>query len=116
MFSKYGEKYFRDEETKSACEAGKKSGVIIATGGGAVLREENRYFLKQNSIIVLLKKDASLLQRDGRPLSKSLEEVKRIEKERKPIYEGFADVTIDVDPDDSITGKKILEKLKGEIL
>lgn len=116
MFSKYGEKYFRDEETKSACEAGKKSGVIIATGGGAVLREENRYFLKQNSIIVLLKKDASLLQRDGRPLSKSLEEVKRIEKERKPIYEGFADVTIDVDPDESITGKKILEKLKGEIL
>ena len=116
MFSKYGEKYFRDEETKSACEAGKKSGVIIATGGGAVLREENRYFLKQNSIIVLLKKDVSLLQRDGRPLSKSLEEVKRIEKERKPIYEGFADVTIDVDPDESITGKKILEKLKGEIL
>ena len=41
---------------------------------------------------------------------------KRIEKERKPIYEGFADVTIDVDPDESITGKKILEKLKGEIL
>ena len=90
--------------------------MIIATGGVAGMREENRYFLKQNSLIVLLKKDASLLQRDGRPLSKSLEEVKRIEKERKPIYEGFADVTIDVDPDESITGKKILEKLKGEIL
>lgn len=116
IFSNYGEQRFRDEETKSVFEAGKRSGVIIATGGGAVLREENRYFLKQNSIIVLLKKDASLLSRDGRPLSKSLETVKKIESERKPIYEGFADITVDVDPNPDVTGKKILEKIKGEIL
>lgn len=116
IFSNYGESCFRDKETRSVGEAGKKSGVIIATGGGAVLRRENRYLLKQNGIVVLLKKDAALLARDGRPLSKSLDEVKRIEAERKPVYESFADISVEVDIDPEVTKNKILEKLKGEVL
>ena len=115
IFAADGEDYFRSAETKAVSDCTKKSSLVIATGGGAVLKEENRYFLKQNSFVVWLKRDFNHLAMEGRPLSKSLDDIKKIEKVRTPIYSSLADAQIEVNDDPQITLSKILEAVKGEI-
>lgn len=115
IFAADGEEYFRAAETKAVSDCTKKSSLVIATGGGAVLKEENRYFLKQNSFIIWLKRDFNRLAMEGRPLSKSLDDIKKIERVRTPIYSSLADVQIEVDDDPQATLAKILEAVKGEI-
>ena len=68
--------------------------VVIATGGGCVTREENYRLLHQNGTIYYLHRDIEKLPTNGRPLSQTgkLAEMFRI---RKPLYEAFADFTID---------------------
>lgn len=94
IFAQSGESVFRKIETDVLKELGKQSGLVIATGGGCVTREENYPLLHQNGIIVWLKRDIGTLPTDGRPLSKSgsLEAMYAI---RKPLYDRFADITID---------------------
>ena len=115
IFASYGEEYFRACETKAVADCTKKSTLIIATGGGAVLREENRYFIKQNSFVVWLKRDFNRLATEGRPLSKSIDDIKKIEQVRTPVYASLADAEIEVDDDPQVTLSKILEAVKGEI-
>lgn len=115
IFASDGEEYFRACETKAVSECTKKSTLIIATGGGAVLREENRYFIKQNSFVVWLKRDFNRLAMEGRPLSKSIDDIKKIEQVRTPVYASLADAEIEVDDDPQVTLSKILEAVKGEI-
>ncbi|MBQ8228140.1 MAG: shikimate kinase [Clostridia bacterium] len=115
IFSVDGEDYFRTAETKAVADCTKKSSLVIATGGGAVLKEENRYYLKQNSFVIWLKRDFTRLAMEGRPLSKSLNDIKKIEQVRTPIYSSLADVEIEVDDDPQVTLSKILEAIKGEI-
>ncbi len=111
IFSLYGEEKFREIETEAMKEAGKMSCTVIATGGGIVTREENRYPLKQNSVTVWLKRDLSLLPLDGRPVSQKNNMTELYEK-RAPLYEDFADISIDVCEDARETAEKILEKLR----
>ncbi len=113
IFATDGEEYFRNAETKAIADCTKKSSLVIATGGGAVLKEENRYYLKQNGFVVWLKRDFDRLAMEGRPLSKSIDDIKEIERVRTPIYASLADVQIEVDDDPQVTLSKIL---KGEIL
>ncbi len=115
IFAQDGEAYFRSAETQAVNECTKKSSLVIATGGGAVLREENRYYLRQNSIVVWLKRDFERLATEGRPLSKSLDDIKKIEKVRTPIYASLADAEIEVDDDPQVTLAKITQAIKGEI-
>lgn len=115
IFASDGEEYFRACETKAVSDCTKKSTLIIATGGGAVLREENRYFIKQNSFVVWLKRDFNRLATEGRPLSKSIDDIKKIEQVRTPVYASLADAEIEVDDDPQVTLSKILEAVKGEI-
>ena len=115
IFATSGEEYFRSAETKAVSDCTKKSGLVIATGGGAVLREENRYFLKQNSFIVWLKRDFNRLATEGRPLSKSLDDIKKIEAVRAPVYASLADTEVEVDDDPKVTLVKILDAVKGDI-
>jgi shikimate dehydrogenase len=89
-----GEDAFRTLETDAIREAGKRSGTVIATGGGCVTRPENLPYLRQNGVIVWLKRDLSMLPREGRPLSlaggpEALYEI------RRPLYERFADAVIE---------------------
>lgn len=116
IFSADGEVYFRNAETKAVADCTKKSSLVIATGGGAVLKEENRYYLKQNSFIVWLKRDFDRLAMEGRPLSKSIDDIKEIERVRTPIYSALADAVVDVDDDPNVTLSRILDVVKGEIL
>ena len=59
-----------------------------------ISREENYPLLHQNGEIFLLQRELSNLPTDGRPLSQAtaLEEMYQV---RKPLYERFADHTID---------------------
>lgn len=94
IFETQGEDGFRKIETQVLREIGSLSGKVIATGGGCVTREENYPLLHQNGMIFCLERKLSCLSTDGRPLSQTnpLEELYRI---RKPLYERFADHSID---------------------
>ena len=94
IFERDGEKAFRDMETEVAKDLGKEKNQIIATGGGAVLRPENVDALRQNALVILLTRPVNMLPTKGRPLSKDIDALKKMEAERKPYYEASADITI----------------------
>lgn len=94
FFEKYGEKEFRKIESEIIKKYSKESGVVIATGGGSILDKKNRDLLDQNGFIVYLDRDLENLEISGRPLSKNLEELKNLKKERERIYKDLADFTI----------------------
>ena len=108
FFSKYGEEGFRKAESEVLRDIGRLSGKIIATGGGCVTVKDNYPLLHQNGTIVLINRDLSLLPKEGRPLSmrSTPEEMYRL---RRPMYETFADVTIDNNGPISRTVREILE-------
>lgn len=93
IFDTEGEKGFRLRESDVAKRFGKEKGLVISTGGGTVLNRENVDALKQNGIIILIKRNPDTLATKGRPLSKNLETLKKMERERLPYYEAAADVT-----------------------
>ena len=95
IFEKYGEKHFRDLESETAADLGKEHDLVIATGGGAVLRAENVDALRQNATVIHTVRPVASLPTDGRPLSKDIDTLIRMEKERLPIYKAAADITFD---------------------
>ena len=94
IFKNKGEEVFRQMEAEQAQKLGKESNLVIATGGGIVKDPTNYFRLKQNGLIVLLERDLHLLPLDGRPLSKNPDELMRLYRERKHLYESFADMRI----------------------
>ena len=108
IFAAQGESGFRALETQALREAGKRSGAILSTGGGCVTRPENYPLLRQNSRVVWLRRDVSLLPTAGRPLSQA-RSPEVIYRERRPLYERFADRTVDNDGPIEKTLEQILE-------
>lgn len=108
IFAQYGESGFRELETLVLKEMGKQSGLIIATGGGCVTKEENYPLLHQNGRIIWLQRDLQQLPTEGRPLSQSnkLSEMYQI---RKPMYEHFADCSVDNNGTPEQTIRQILD-------
>ena len=94
IFAEHGEAYFRDLESEVVQDIAGKSGVIISTGGGTVLRERNRVALHQNGKAVYIQRNLQDLARGGRPLSSGDNALEKLFTERRPIYEGFADIII----------------------
>lgn len=109
IFENQGEKNFRKIESEVIKKYGKKNNLIISTGGGAVANRENYYSLKQNSRIYWIKRDLNKLDTKNRPLSKNLNEIKKIYESRKSMYKNFSDKIIfnDNSPEDAV--KNILE-------
>ena len=108
IFAAQGEDGFRALETQALREAGKRSGAILSTGGGCVTRPENYPLLRQNSRVVWLRRDVSLLPTAGRPLSQA-RSPEAIYRERRPLYERFADAAVDNDGPVEKTLEQILE-------
>ena len=101
-FDKYGESEFRRRETEVAKILGALDGAVIACGGGVVHSEENMIALKSNGIIALLHAApeaiyARVSRNDNRPLLRDggLEKIKSIMAERGPLYEKYADFSVD---------------------
>ena len=109
IFEIYGEKKFREAEIEIIKKYGKENNLILSTGGGAVINKENYYSLKQNSRIYWIKRDLNKLDTKNRPLSKNLNEIKKIYQSRKLMYKNFSDKIIlnNEKPEDAV--QEILE-------
>ena len=93
IFEKEGEAGFRDRESAICKKLGKERNLIIATGGGAILRPENVAALRQNGTLVHITRSIDKLPTRGRPLSKNIEALKKMEAQRMPLYKAAADIT-----------------------
>lgn len=114
IFAEEGEAGFREKETAVLTELGKKSGLVIATGGGCVTQARNYPLLHQNGTIFWIQRNLDVLPTDGRPLSQSnkLADMYAI---RKPMYESFADCTVDNNGSLERTISQIREQLEGTL-
>ena len=109
IFKINGEEKFREAETEIIKKCGKENNFILSTGGGAVINKENYYPLKQNSRIYWIKRDLNKLDTKNRPLSKNLNEIKKIYESRKLMYENFSDKIIFNNGNLEDAAQKILE-------
>lgn len=94
IFAREGEQGFRRRESAALRELGKRSGAVISTGGGCVTRPENYAPLHQNGTIVWLERDLNSLAREGRPLSLNAD-LSAMYAVRRPLYERFADLSVE---------------------
>ena len=92
-----GEPAFRKVETEVLKELCKKSEYVVSTGGGCVTVDENFDAIRQNAVVVWIKRPLDLLATNGRPLSKSPEELRKMYEFRAPKYEKISDITVEND-------------------
>ncbi len=109
IFETKGEKEFRKIESEILKKISKQTSVVLSTGGGSVLTENAYQILKQNAEIYWVKRDLSLLEMSGRPLSKSSSEIENIYKKRSFIYESLCDKIIENSSSAESAAQKILE-------
>ena len=114
IFSEDGEEIFRQIETDALSEVSKLSSKVIATGGGIVKLERNHYLLRQNSVVVYLSRDIEKLSTDNRPLSKNIENLKKLYDERIGFYKALCDIEADSNQSVEATAKNLLEALGYE--
>ena len=110
IFELEGEAGFRRRETAVLAELGKESGTVIATGGGCVTRAENYPLLHQNGRLVWLTRPVGELARKGRPLSENAD-LGAMYARRAPLYEAFADLTVENTGTPEETARAVLEAL-----
>ncbi|MBK5245809.1 MAG: hypothetical protein JJE49_00895 [Peptostreptococcaceae bacterium] len=114
FFEVSGEEEFRKIESQVAREVGKYQGHVISTGGGIILNPMNMEALSQNGTVLFLDRPLECLVSTGRPLSKSLDSLKKMASQRIPLYKRYSDYIINVfeNPYESIN--YILKVLGGK--
>lgn len=118
IFEKYGEKYFRECETKLIEKLSQGKGRVIALGGGLAANSENHKFLKNSGKIVFLNCSIEetlkrILGDTTRPLTVlGKEDIIKRYNERLPIYKSIADVTVDSTGNVRKTLESLLEVLR----
>ena len=110
IFALEGEEGFRTREHRALCEFAKKSGRVIACGGGIVTRKENWDPMRQNSTVIYLRRDLSLLPTSGRPMSQA-NPVEKLYRQRAPLYEQLADLTVENRSTPAETANEIIRRL-----
>ena len=98
IFTRHGEKYFREQENKLLKELSQKENKVISTGGGTLLSSNNAGILNQTGEIICLYADSRTIynrvrRKNNRPLLKRenvLSEINRLLEERKKAYNNFA--------------------------
>jgi len=117
IFEYEGEAGFREREKDSLKQLVGKKNIVLATGGGIILSKSNRDLLSENGIVIYLKSNQKdLIKRmkndKTRPLLKNgnIEEIiKKLCKEREPLYEEIADFEI-------VTKNKRIHEVINEII
>ena len=98
IFESIGEGGFRRLEAEIIAEVSRQNGVIIASGGGSVLLEDNARRLAQNGRMFFLDRSPDRLQpTEDRPLADSEEKIRKLYRERLPVYVDAADQVIKAD-------------------
>ena len=112
-FSKYGEDGFRAIETDVIKRLSLLGGIVIATGGGAVIRSENSDSLAKNGSIGYLDRPISDIKiTSNRPLTRSVDDLKKKYYERHEMYEKSADITVMVKGSEKSTLSTLINALK----
>ena len=110
IFAQEGEEGFRIREHLALCTVSKESGRVIACGGGIVTRKENWDPMRQNSTVIYLRRDLSLLPTSGRPMSQA-NPVETLHRQRAPLYEQLADLTVENCGTPAETANEIIRRL-----
>lgn len=101
IFADEGEDAFREAETRElALLSGRKS-LLVSCGGGIVERPENCELMHEMGVVVYLDGDLedSLRQircPERRPDLGTAEHARQVYRHRRPLYQGTADLTIDI--------------------
>ena len=90
-----GETAFRKVETEVLKELCKQSATVVSTGGGCVTVDENFDVIRQNSVVVWVNRPIDKLATNGRPLSKSPEELEKMYVARSPKYKKISNVVVE---------------------
>lgn len=108
-FAAYGEDSFRKVESEVIQEISTQNNLVISTGGGVIKNPENIRWLKGNGTIIWIQRDPELLESgNGRPLVPDQEAVRRLYKERLPLYTAAAETIIENDGNEEEALQKIL--------
>ena len=113
-----GLEYFYDAEARVLSELMLK-GYIISTGGSAVYYTEAMEKLRECCVVVYLKASVKRLLRNIRNLDsrgialKPGQTFEDLYEERRPLYERFADITIETDGQ---TPASICREIKAKVL
>mgnify|MGYP000976387107 CR=1 FL=1 len=95
IFAAEGEDGFRTKETAETQRFGKEGRQLISCGGGIVKKPENLRALHQNGIILFIDRPVDALAvGGGRPLSSSMDALRQMEAQRRPLYLAAADAVI----------------------
>lgn len=90
-----GEKRFRDLESEVLVNLSKQNGIVISTGGGAILNKNNINNLKQNGFIIFIDRPLELLTpTSDRPLTSTINDLKKKYDERIDLYEAYNDLKV----------------------
>ena len=105
IFEKYGDKYFRNLESKAVKEISHMKNCIIATGGGTLENRKNAEILKlnNNNKIIFLDVDINILakrirEQPKRPIfgdSDPLIVLRKMDEKRSAFYRHVSDCVID---------------------
>lgn len=114
IFKKDGEIKFRELEIRTAKKLSTEDGVIVSSGGGVVMNKIIIDYLRQNGVIIYL--NASLVTIhtrlagvEDRPLFKNKKTSQKLYELRKPLYEDYSDVAINVNG-------KTVERISTDII
>ena len=108
-FAAYGEDSFRKVESEVVQEISTQNNLVISTGGGVIKNPENIRWLKGNGTVIWIQRDPELLESGyGRPLVPDQEAVRRLYKERLPLYTAAAETIIENDGNEEEALQKIL--------
>ena len=112
LFTLYREEGFRQIESECIYEHRNDDGVIISCGGGVIKNEENLKWLSERGLIFWMDRDLEkLFPSDTRPLSNTMDSLKEMYEERRPLYEKYADVRVDNNSTLEATAEAILEAM-----
>ena len=108
-FAAYGEDSFRQVESEVIQEISTQNNLVISTGGGVIKNPENIQWLKGNGTVIWIQRDPELLESgNGRPLVPDQEAVRRLYKERLPLYTAAAETIFENDGSEEDALQKIL--------
>ena len=95
IFAAEGEDGFRARETAQIQRFGKENRQLLSCGGGAVKRPENLRALHQNGVVLFIDRPVEALAVGGdRPLSSSMDALRTMEAQRRPLYLAAADAVV----------------------
>jgi len=106
IVEKHGWEKFRDIEEEITGEISGRDNIINASGGGVVTGEKNIIKLKKSGVLVWLQAGVNtLVSRTGEDTDRPLlvegrtrwEDMEIIFKERKPLYQQAADLTVNTE-------------------